>query len=244
MKRKLLRSCFLLFCFCLLNLSLAQAESDQQILKGDTLVQTAVHDLKVRLTNDYGSDFTILAGSVPSDLTLPAGSITYEITYPYGLRLNMPTQAVALVRLNGVVYSKIPFRLNIAVYQNVLVAARNLLAGETISEDSFKIDRRDIGRLTGSYYRETDKDKLIGLVLKRGLPEGGPLTEGVVDRPILIKRGTYVTLVAHIGSVEVTAKGKSLQDGREGQTIRLQNITTGKTVSGKVLDASTVDVSR
>lgn len=244
MKHKLRRSAFLLFCFLLFNLSLAQAESDQQILKGDVLVQTAVNDLKVRLTNDYGSDFTIQPGSVPSDIALPAGSIAYEVTYPYGVRLNMPTQAVALIRLNGVVYSKIPFRLNITVYQNVLVAARNLLAGETISEDCFKIDRRDIGRLTGSYYRETDKDKLIGLVLKRGLPEGGPLTESVVDRPILIKRGTYVTLVAHIGFVEVTAKGKSLQDGREGQMIRLQNVATGKTVSGKVLDALTVDVSR
>jgi len=42
--------------------------------------------------------------------------------------------------------------------------------------------------------------------------------------------------------MEVTSAGQALQDGIEGQLIRVQNINSTKVISAKVIDGTTVQV--
>jgi flagella basal body P-ring formation protein FlgA len=62
------------------------------------------------------------------------------------------------------------------------------------------------------------------------------------DAPLLIKTRDLVRLVVHIGAVRVSALGEAMQEGRAGQLIRVRNVDSNKTVSGRVVDRGVVEV--
>ncbi|MDF2635242.1 MAG: flagella basal body P-ring formation protein FlgA, partial [Pelosinus sp.] len=68
------------------------------------------------------------------------------------------------------------------------------------------------------------------------------ITDSMVNKPVLIKRGSMVILIALVGSMEVTASGQAMQDGYEGQLIRVKNVNSNKIVLGKVIEENKVQV--
>jgi hypothetical protein len=61
---------------------------------------------------------------------------------------------------------------------------------------------------------------------------------------ILVKARDTVKLVVPIGSIRVTAGGEALQDGKMGQLIRVRNISSNETVTGRVEASGVVIVDR
>lgn len=106
--------------------------------------------------------------------------------------------------------------------------------------DNLRYERADIGKVSAGYF--TDMSKVVGLASRRSLKQGMVITDAMVAKPILIKRGSVINVVARIGSMEVTAMGQAMQDGVEGQLIRVQNVSSKKFMSAKVLDETTVQV--
>jgi hypothetical protein len=62
------------------------------------------------------------------------------------------------------------------------------------------------------------------------------------DRPIVVKSRDRVRMIVHLGPVNVVAAGEALQDGRSGQSIRIRNVDSNKTVQGRVLGPGVVEV--
>ena len=58
--------------------------------------------------------------------------------------------------------------------------------------------------------------------------------------PIIINKASTVEIVYQNNGIEVRAVGTALQDGREGEMIRVQNEVSKKIISGLVLDKNTV----
>jgi flagella basal body P-ring formation protein FlgA len=60
--------------------------------------------------------------------------------------------------------------------------------------------------------------------------------------PPLVRRGEAVKLMVRLGSVNVTATGEALQDGRAGQSVRVRNTDSKNIVLGRVTERSMVEV--
>lgn len=71
-----------------------------------------------------------------------------------------------------------------------------------------------------------------------------PLRARVSCPPPLVRAGAQVQLLVRRGRVEARAPGIARQHGRVGDTIVVQNTRSRTRVSGRVLDAQTVEVSR
>ncbi|MBE0617101.1 MAG: flagellar basal body P-ring formation protein FlgA, partial [Proteobacteria bacterium] len=59
-----------------------------------------------------------------------------------------------------------------------------------------------------------------------------------------VQRGDAVQLVAQVGGVTATTVGRALEAGRVGERVRVENIGSGRTVAGVLLDGGLVDVTR
>lgn len=59
----------------------------------------------------------------------------------------------------------------------------------------------------------------------------------------LIRRGELVTLLSRGGAIEVRAQGKALGDGALGDSIQVQNSSSGRVVGGVVRAAGQVEVN-
>ncbi|MCC7260271.1 MAG: flagellar basal body P-ring formation protein FlgA [Alphaproteobacteria bacterium] len=88
----------------------------------------------------------------------------------------------------------------------------------------------------------TRSDDLIGLAANRTLAAGRPLRTEDVKAPVVVKKGSEVTLLYRRPYLELRAIGVALQDGSIGETVSIRNKDSNKVVQGVVEDATTVQV--
>ncbi|MDT8903769.1 flagellar basal body P-ring formation chaperone FlgA [Anaeroselena agilis] len=211
-----------------------------QTVGGDRLLAVATEALRAQLaTADGDIELAIAPVGATSDVMAPLGSVDIKAEFPAGIRFNAPTTAVTAISVDGRTFTTVSLRFNVKAFQQVVVAARNIAAREEITPDCVRTERREIGRMAGYI---TDIGKVVGLAARRPITAGTPLTEAAVDKPVMVRRGAAVIIVAKAGGMIITAGGRAMQDGREGEAIRVQNVTSKRILSARVVDPNTVQV--
>ena len=138
-----------------------------------------------------------------------------------------------------------PWRLYVPVrvtrHIKVLVASRPLPRGVAVTADAIRRAPRDPADLSGAWY--TQPGQLLGLETRRAIRAGEVLSPQLVTSARLIRRGQELILFATTGAMTVTMKGKALEDGVEGDIVRVRNLSSNRIVEGRVIDADKVQVS-
>lgn len=209
-----------------------------QTISGQQLSSQAEQYLKAGI---QGGDVTLAALGQPPDIQVPPGEVSFKIELPYGIRYNTATHVTVGIQVAGQPFTTAKLRFDIRKYEQVAVASRALAAREPLTAESITLERRDIGRLPPGYF--TDVNKILGLSVKRQIAPGTAITDSLLEKPLIIKRGKPVSIVAKYGGIEVTVAGTALQNGSEGQFIRVQNTNSKKIITGKVVDETTVQIN-
>ena len=218
------------------------AEAQTQTVSVKALTNAAAMVIRQRTGVPIESDsLTINYLGNPTELTVPAGNLELAVTLPYGVRYNGPTTAVVTVSVDGKVCDAATLKYDVKLYQQVVVAARAIAKGEVLGTDNLRLERLDVGRLTTGYY--SDINDISGLISRRALKPGTAFNRYLIEKPIVVNRNSAVTIIARSGGVEVTAFGKALQDGYEGQIIRVQNVNSQKYMAAKVTGPGTVEIT-
>lgn len=110
------------------------------------------------------------------------------------------------------------------------VLAQPLARGEIIREDS--ITDREMRRSPAGIDYITDREALIGMAAKRPLRAGVPLRLVDIAQPHIIKKGEQVTVAFEAPGLSLSVRGKALEDGVYGQSIRVMNTQTNRTFEG------------
>jgi len=211
-----------------------------QTVSGQQFLENGIKTIKQQAGLSVNKDFSINPIGTVQDAILPRGNFTLTSSLPKGIHYNIPTTVMTVVQVNGQDFTRVNLKFDVKLYDQVVVVNSQIGSGEILTADNLGYQRMDIGRLGPGYY--LDMNKVLGLVTRRSLMPGMVLTGAMVNKPVLIKRGNLVHIIARIGSMEVTATGQAMQDGSEGQLIRVKNINSTKIISAKVLDGSTVQV--
>lgn len=215
--------------------------TNSQTISGQTLIDKAILKVKQHVgTRGTTEDLVIVPSSRVPDIITPVGQLELVADLPYGIRYNAPTNIAMMVKINGQLFTRAPINLDVKLYQQVVIAKEQIRLKELFSTDNLRYERADIGKVSAGYF--TDMNKVIGLASRRSLKPGMVITDSMIAKPILIKRGSVINVVARVGSMEVTTMGQAMQDGVEGQIIRVQNVSSKKFISAKVLDETTVQV--
>lgn len=174
------------------------------------------------------------------DILVPPGDVTYQVSFPSGIHFVGTVTAQIGVSVNQKLYRQVPIRLKVDSFKPILVAARALQAGEVIDDGAVTFDRRNVD-YNMEYF--TDKTQAIGLTAKRPIAAGTVLYNGLLAKPIVVKRGTLLAVVAKVGTIQAAITAKALEDGAVGQVIRVQNLQSKKIITAKVVDANTAEVT-
>src|SRR5262249_32228287 len=140
----------------------------------------------------------------------------------------------------------VPVILDVRHFDQVVLTTRSIDRGHILTSSDLYVDRRDVTELTE--YCSSTKE-LIGSASKRAfralLPVRITDVETAVrsDNAFVIKRRDQTRMVARVGSLNVSATGEALQDGRMGETIRLRNIDSNTIVQGKITGPGEVEIS-
>ena len=167
------------------------------------------------------------------EATLAVESINYdESTRRFAVYVWAPADDLMArrTRVTGRLY-----RMN-----EVPVLARRVLAGEIVKKEDVKWINVRVDKIQSNTLRTAED--LIGKTPRRGLRAGVPLRVQELRRPLLVAKGDMVTIILKRPGMELSAKGRAIEDGSKGDTIRVTNSQSKNIVETVVLGANLVAV--
>lgn len=87
-----------------------------------------------------------------------------------------------------------------------------------------------------------DADDLIGKTPVRSVDANTPIRARDVTPPQMVARGDEVILLFNQGGLQLSAKGKAMQNGAEGEVIRVMNLSSNESLRGEVTGTKTVEI--
>jgi len=172
------------------------------------------------------------------DLQVSTGIMKLSATVPSGVHYSAPTTVAVRVDVQDRSPVTAILHYDIRLYHSVVIVGHDIGAHELITPGAVHLERLEVGRLSGGYF--TDVAEVAGYASKRPLAPGMVIAKSMLEKPLLIKRGAMVVILAKAGSLQVSAQGEALQDGRSGQLIRVMNSQSRKIILAQIIDADTV----
>lgn len=169
---------------------------------------------------------------------VPAGRLTLGIadTVHLGGRGAVPVELF----VNGRLFRTIFPRMDIGVYQQVLVAKQVIPPGTAADNTNVALERTAVA--TNYEQPLTNLDALAGALALRQIPAGTVLTNGMFRVPPVVKLGDTVTVECLSGGLTIITTGTAQADGAVGQLIRVQNADSHQAYTARVVGPERVQV--
>lgn len=87
-------------------------------------------------------------------------------------------------------------------------------------------------------------EAFVGLETRRVVYSGRPIDPSDLGPPVLVRRNSLVTMLYRDGGLGIRGEGRALDSGGQGETVRVMNIGSRRTVSARVVAPATVEVRR
>jgi flagellar basal body P-ring formation protein FlgA len=124
----------------------------------------------------------------------------------------------------------------------VPVLNRSVKSGEVIGEADIAWVELRQARTNDDVLR--DAGALVGMSPRRTLPPNAPVRSRDLREPSLVTRGSLVTIRLESRSMVLTAQGRALEDGADGQVVRVVNTMSNRTIEATVAGPGIVAVAR
>ncbi|WP_170942928.1 flagellar basal body P-ring formation chaperone FlgA [Candidatus Dactylopiibacterium carminicum] len=125
-----------------------------------------------------------------------------------------------------------------ALSARVLVAATRIEARRPLTEDDVKLERRDLPNPAETV---ADVEELAGQASRRALQPGQVINRRTLAPALLVRRGANVRIMARNGNIAVAAAGQAVDNGHQGETISVRNLTSGKLIRARVVGIDEVE---
>ncbi len=122
--------------------------------------------------------------------------------------------------------------------QKVPVLIRNLSKGDRISQDDIELRNFPKDKIQSG--DQTDVNNIIGKTATKTLSKDHLVSADDIRSPILVSKNATVSAVYKSDSIEVKALAVAMDDGGEGDIIRLKNFDSGKVFRAVVQADGTV----
>ncbi|MEM8986456.1 MAG: flagellar basal body P-ring formation chaperone FlgA [Pseudomonadota bacterium] len=120
------------------------------------------------------------------------------------------------------------------------VLGRAMGRGEVIHEDDIVWRRTAAGRVPSTALLSSRE--IVGKALKRRMAAGALLASRDIERPKVVEKGAFVTIVYETSGLKLTTLGRALENGAEDETIGVMNVQTHRTIRAFVAGPNTVKV--
>lgn len=219
-----------------------QSNSEQVVIKRDATIIGSDHIQEViksalaekGVTGNYslnieGFKDIVLPANLPAsveikDITFSPQNNWFEAT----LAAPSKAEAVSTTRVSG----KVMRMTSIPVLRSALTA------GTIIGERD--IDYIEMNDTALQANMIVDPARLIGTTPRRMITPGQPVKLTDVEQPRVVSRGGLITMIFKAGPLTLTAEGKALEDGATGDTIRVVNTSSNKTLQALVTGSNEV----
>ena len=135
---------------------------------------------------------------------------------------------------------RVPLNVTVTASQAVVSLARNLPSGTILQ--AADVELRPVSYAARPVNAITDVQQVLGQELARTSPAGLPLATEFLKAARLVKLGQAVTVRSVGAGVMVTAQGKALADGAQGDMVLVELLETKEKLQARVKDRQVVEI--
>lgn len=121
-------------------------------------------------------------------------------------------------------------------WADYLVPLRTIRAKAIVNPEDLALKK---GEIHGAL---SNPSEVVGMEARVALYAGRPLRPGDVGPPAIIERNDLVTLIFRQGVLSIAAEGRALGRGSAGEAVRVMNLSSRTTVTGRVKEDGSVEV--
>ncbi len=122
--------------------------------------------------------------------------------------------------------------MKVRLEKTIAVAAHPLTRGHVIQAGDILMKRVDVSQLPQGYIEQ--RTRLLGHRVKRQIGQGATFTPRMIEKPLKVRRGQRVSILARSGAMEVRMAGKALASGAVGDRIRVENLKSKQKREGVI----------
>lgn len=239
---KLIRVLLVAALMTMFTVLLADArESGGQLMDAEALAEKYVKFLEEHASWDPGEMEVQNVRINPRKIWLPKGNVSFRIEGGPGGAVTGRVSSMVTILVDGRPVRRARACANIEVYKPVLCAARGLKRGQVITARDLSMSTMPLSKLKTGYFQEADE--VIGMAARRTLRPGHVITSDVLARPVVVKRGSRVMIVAESPSITVKVPGQVVEKGAVGDFVRVKNLGSRRVIVAQVADSNTVKVN-
>lgn len=131
--------------------------------------------------------------------------------------------------------------VNINSFINVMVATDRIDRNALLAPESMTMESRDVTYLSDKPL--TSPDEIVGRRTRRLIAKGNILTYANTEIVPTVEVGREVTILYRSGALEISATGTALENGYTGESIRVRNEQSKKTIEAIINNEQTVHVT-
>ncbi|WP_161630010.1 flagellar basal body P-ring formation chaperone FlgA [Desulfogranum mediterraneum] len=174
----------------------------------------------------------------PEKLLLPYGELSWKIT-PSRPRIEDSSSFSIFFKVNGEPAHNCTVRGRVEALSEVVVARESIQRGAIIQAGQLSLVKKNTLKLSHPLFA---LDQAVGRQAGRTLSAGRPLRADELLLPPVIREGELVKILAGKGALRITTRGIAKADGKQGQVIRVKNISSNKLIYARVMAPGMVSV--
>jgi flagellar basal body P-ring formation protein FlgA len=120
------------------------------------------------------------------------------------------------------------------------VLTRNVDRGDVLKASDVVVERRPKAEVGSD---AATRSHSVGMQMRRPIRAGQALRVADISKPDLVQKDDNVTLIYQTAGIYITARGKAVDTGTEGDTVTVLNLQSQRTISGTVVGRDKVAVS-
>ena len=120
------------------------------------------------------------------------------------------------------------------------ILTRNVDRGEVLKVSDVAIERRPKAEVGAD---AATRGHSVGMQMRRPLRAGQALHSADVGKADLVQKDDNVTLIYEAAGIYLTARGKAIDNGTDGDTVTVLNLQSKRTITGTVVGRDQVAIS-
>lgn len=149
--------------------------------------------------------------------------------------------ATILIPTGGPVPRKLNVTGSLEEVRHVPMLTRIVAPGDVITENDIVWQPFPAKRLNRNSV--IDQSVLVGQTVRRPIRPGSPVRVNDLKAPVVVAKGSVVKMTITAGALTLTANGRALEDGGDGDTIRVMNTKSKQSVEAQVIRPGLVKVT-
>jgi flagella basal body P-ring formation protein FlgA len=130
---------------------------------------------------------------------------------------------------------------SVAEFREIAVPVADLERGDAVQAKDLTLVRRPAAQVPSDII--ANGAELLGLVPRRALRAGEPIRNADMAKPLLVEKNQIVTVTYAVKGLSLSMRGRALAGGAKGDTIRVQNPQSKRTIEGIVTGSQQVTIT-